>query len=301
MLRQFTKLLRRVIMGHHGEASQFCFRVVFMEKIKRDEFMKLVHYMRENYGINLEQKLTLVEGRLWSVLNQKGFKTLEEYFNFVINDRTGEESKTLLTRLTTNYTYFMREDLHYKFLTAEVLPPLVESLPTKDLRIWSAGCSSGEEPYTTAMVLDDYFGIRKKQWDSKILATDISPQVLKMGEEAVYPVDHLKNLPPTWKTKYFKPAGPGYFQINDALRKEVIFRSFNLMTKVFPFKRKFHVIFCRNVMIYFDMPTRNALVERFYDALEPGGYLFIGLSETVNKVDTRFQFVRPSIYRKGKK
>ena len=271
-----------------------------MEKIKREEFMRLVDYMRENYGVNLEQKLTLVEGRLWNVLNQKGFTTLSEYFDFVVKDKTGHEAKTLVTRLTTNYTYFYREEQHYNFLVANVLPELKRTLNTKDLRTWSAGCSSGEEPFTTAMVYDDHFGAEKSSWDTKILATDISPQVLQMANEAVYPEERLQNLSPAWKSKYFTKAGPEKFKVCDKIRQEVIFRSFNLMETNMPFKKKFHVIFCRNVMIYFNKTTRDALVERFFDQLEPGGYLFIGLSETISKTDTRFTFVQPSIYRKGR-
>ena len=266
-----------------------------MEKISRDEFMKLVVYMRDNYGVNLEQKQTLVEGRLWSVVNQKGYSSIDEYINFVINDKTGEEIKTLLTRLTTNYTYFMREDQHYKFLVNNVLPGLKDNLRDRDLRIWSAACSSGEEPFTTAMVLDDFFGPSKRDWDCKVLATDISPQMLKMAQEAVYPAERLQNISPAWKAKYFTRVDSDHFKISDAIRNEVIFRSFNLMD-AFPFRRKFHVIFCRNVMIYFNKQTRDALVERFFDALEVGGYLFIGLSETVSKTDTQFTFVQPSIY-----
>lgn len=268
-------------------------------RVSQDEFLTLVRYMKDNYGINLEQKLALVEGRLWNVIKQKGYASLKEYFDHVISDKTGTEAKTLLTRLTTNYTYFMREDQHYKFLTDVILPELVRTLKVKDLRIWSAGCSSGEEPYTTAMVLDDYFGSSKKEWDSKILATDISPQVLDMAKEAVYPEDRLQNLPPAWKNKYFTKEPGEQFRVKDNIRTEVVLRPFNLM-EPFPFRKPFHVIFCRNVMIYFDKPTRDGLIERYYDALEPGGYLFIGLSETVDKTTTRFDFVRPSIYRKNK-
>jgi chemotaxis protein methyltransferase CheR len=271
-----------------------------LEKIKREEFMQLVNYMRDNYGVNLEQKLTLVEGRLWSVLNQKGMKTLSEYFQYVVNDKSGEEAKTLVTRLTTNYTYFMREEQHYKFMVDKILPELVATLRPHDMRIWSAGCSSGEEAFTTAMVIDDYFKGQKGDWDTTILATDISPQVLRMAQEAVYPEERLQNLQPSWKQRYFVKAGGDKYRISDSLRREVLFRPFNLMDKNFPFKKKFHLIFCRNVMIYFNKQTRDELVERYYDTLEPGGYLFIGLSETIGKGDTRFQFVQPSIYRKGR-
>ncbi|MCL2082078.1 MAG: protein-glutamate O-methyltransferase CheR [Oscillospiraceae bacterium] len=267
------------------------------QKVDPHDFMKLVNYMRDNYGINLEQKLTLVEGRLWNTIKKKGFNSLNEYFDFVVNDRTQKEARTLLTRLTTNYTYFMREDQHYSFLVNTALPSLLPVLSAKDLRIWSAGCSSGEEPYTTAMVLDDYFGASKHHWDRKVLATDISPQVLEMADEAVYPEERLKNLPSAWKTKYFNSEPGNQFRVKDSLKTEVIFRTFNLMD-AFPFKKPFHVIFCRNVMIYFEKATRDALIERFYDALVPGGYLFIGLSETVDKQNSRFTFVRPSIYLK---
>lgn len=272
-----------------------------LEKIAREDFMKLVRYMRDNYGINLEQKMTLVEGRLWNVVKQKGFNSLKEYFDFVVSDKSGSEAKTLLTRLTTNYTYFMREDQHYKFLVENILPELTPTLNPKDLRIWSAGCSSGEEPFTTAMVLDDYFGTQKSQWDAKVLATDISPQVLDMAREAIYPGDRLQNLPASWKSKYFNAEPGDMYRIKPVIKNEVIFRTFNLMEQSLPFKKPFHVIFCRNVMIYFEKQTRDALVERFYDALEPGGYLFIGLSETVDKTASRFTFKRPSIYRKGGK
>ncbi len=271
-----------------------------MEKIKRDEFLRLVKYMKDNYGINLENKLTLVEGRLWSVITRKGFNTFTEYFESVISDRTGVEAKTLVTRLTTNYTYFMREDQHYNFLVETVLPGLVSTLKEKDLRIWSAGCSSGEEPYTTAMVLDNFFGVNKAGWDTKILATDISPQVLEMAKTGVYPADRLENLSKEWIDRYFAREDTGGYRVKERIKNEVIFRSFNLMEKSFPFKKKFHVIFCRNVMIYFDQETRDALINRYYDALEPDGYLFIGLSETVSKENTRFVFVKPSIYHKPK-
>jgi len=269
-----------------------------MVPIQKEEFMRLVVYMRNNYGVNLENKQTLVEGRLFAVLKNRGIQSLSEYIDIVINDTSGEEAKTLVTRLTTNYTYFMREDQHYKFLVRTILPEMETKLRDRDLRTWSAGCSSGEEPFTTAMVIDDYFGMRKHDWDTKILATDISPQVLQMASEAIYPEDHLQSLPPGWKEKYFKSLGGGNYQVSEKIRQEVIFRQFNLMEKMLPFKKRFHVIFCRNVMIYFNKQTRDELCARFFSVLEPGGYFFIGLSETLSKDDSKFQFISPSIYKK---
>ncbi|MDR3207265.1 MAG: chemotaxis protein CheR [Oscillospiraceae bacterium] len=269
-----------------------------MQKINREEFSRLVTYMHDSYGINLENKLALVEGRLWGVISQKGFDSLDEYFHYVISDTTGAEARMLVTKLTTNYTYFMREDQHYKFLTAQALPHFAASLRDRDLRLWSAGCSSGEEPYTTAMVLDEFFGPTKASWDAKILATDISPLMLKQAAEARYAEERLQNVPPAWKKKYFIPDGEAW-RVAPAIKNEVIFGSFNLMEKNFPFRKPFHIIFCRNVMIYFDKQTRHDLVMRFYHALAPGGYLIIGLSETLTKGETPFLFVQPSIYRKG--
>ena len=269
-----------------------------MEKIKQEEFERLVDYMRDHYGVNLEKKKALVEGRLWSVINQKGFDSLDGYLRHVAADASGAEAGTLVTRLTTNYTYFMREDQHYKFLAEQALPPLIAGLRDKDLRIWSAGCSSGEEPYTIAMVIDALLGPAKTAWDAGILATDISPQMLRRANNAIYGEEQVKLLPPEWIGKYFIREGPDQYRVTEAIRREVTLRPFNLMRKDLPFKKKFHIIFCRNVMIYFDKPTRNALVSRFYDALAPGGYFFIGMSETLTKGETPFHVVQPSIYQK---
>ncbi len=255
-------------------------------------------FMLNNYGINLEGKISLVEGRLQAILTKRGFKSFEEFADYVEKDRTGEAITLLVSRLTTNYTYFMREDKHYKFMTDTALPELVPSIPDRDLRIWSAGCSSGEEPYTTAMVLSEYFSGMKSQWDTTVLATDISQKVLAEARRGVYPSDKLNNLSAELKMKYFKKLAGEEYQVKPELSKSVQFGVFNLM-EPFPFKKKFHIIFCRNVMIYFNNQTRASLTERYYDALAPGGYLFIGLSETLANQKTRFDYVKPAIYRKG--
>lgn len=253
--------------------------------------------MSNHYGINLEQQLQLVETRLDPVIRTRGFKNYTEYIDYVEKDKTGEEAKILVTRLTTNYTYFMREVEHYKFLQSTILPDLKNKLTKKDLRIWSAGCSSGEEAYTTVMVMDEFFGSSGREWDKRILATDISPQVLQTAAEGVYTEDRLQKLNPAWKQKYFTPHGRNSYLIHPSIQKEVIFRNFNLMDR-FTFPNKFHVIFCRNVMIYFNTNTCNDLIKRFYNHLEVGGYLFVGLSERIDESVSGFKYVQPSIYRK---
>jgi chemotaxis protein methyltransferase CheR len=167
------------------------------------------------------------------------------------------------------------------------------------MRIWSAGCSSGEEPYMIAMMLADHFGAAKGSWDSKILATDISERVLSLAAEGRYMSESLSTLPSHWRQRYFHTIDDEYEQINNDIRREIIFKKFNLMTKSFPFtKKKFHNIWCRNVMIYFDNPTKVELVNKFYELTAPGGYLFIGHSESLSRNETRYKYVEPAIYRK---
>jgi chemotaxis protein methyltransferase CheR len=183
-------------------------------------------------------------------------------------------------------------------MTGTALPEWTKRITNHDLRIWSAGCSSGEEPYTIAMVLDEYFGIEKPKWDSTILATDLSPKVLATAKQAIYPDEHVEQLSPQWQKKFFKKLGPNQWQIVPHIAKEVVFSQFNLMGGFERFKKKFHIIFCRNVMIYFDNPTKAALSKRYYSVLEPGGYLFIGLSETLSGLNTDFKQIAPAIYKK---
>jgi len=269
-------------------------------QIEDQDFFHLRDYVKSHFGVNLEKKRTLIEGRLHNTIIQLGFENFHDYLNDVFNDKSGEKINTLMTRLTTNYTYFMREDTHYRFMEEVALPYWTSVIKDHDLRIWSAGCSSGEEAYTTVMVLSEWFGYRKSEWDTTILATDISTRVLDMAKHGVYPEEHFQRLPKAWKSKYFTQIGDEEYKVTDAMAKEVIFRQFNLMGEFNRFRKKFHIIFCRNVMIYFDTPTKAALAKRFYNALENGGYLFIGLSETLSGISGDFQQIAPAIYQKVK-
>lgn len=271
-----------------------------MITIQEKEFLKLVDYIQDNYGINLHQKKTLVEGRLSNVVAEMGFDNFDAFLKYVFSDNTGKEVTMLVNKLTTNHTFFLREPQHYDFMVKTILPHLEKTLKDKDLRIWSAGCSSGEEPYTTAMVLADYFKDKKKLWDSRVLATDISQNVMEIALNGVYPSIEVDPLSSMWKLNYFTKIDKDNYRLNDEIKKEVIFRLFNLMNPAFPFKNKFHIIFCRNVMIYFDVPTKAALFKKFYEYTEPGGYLFIGHSESMGKENPGYEYVCPAIYRKGK-
>ncbi len=271
----------------------------FVITITKKEFNQLAAYIKTHYGINLkEEKQALLVGRLQNVLIEKGFNDFSEYYNYVISDRTEIAATTLINKITTNHTFFMREAEHFKYFSEKTLPEITYTAKDKDLRIWSAGCSSGEEPYTLAMIIDEYLGSEKMFWNAKILATDISGKVLEEAKKGVYSHEKIASLPNHWKHNYFSNYSHQHSVIKDRLKEEVIFRKFNLMDKIFPFKRKFHVIFCKNVMIYFDAQTKQELVDKFYHSLEYGGYLFIGHSECLNREHTRFQYVMPSVYRK---
>lgn len=263
------------------------------------DFQRLRDYMYNNFGINLAQKRTLIEGRLGAVVAQKGYTSFEQYIDNLIADKSGGEISVLVSKLTTNFTYFLREKEHFDFMTSTVLPEALPTIRDNNFAVWSAGCSSGEEPYTIAMVLDDYFKQKggKRGMDTRVLATDISDRVMNAAKTGMYNGERLSKLPDAWKKNYFAQLGPDEFQVAPKIKQEVIFQKFNLMEPI-KWKRKFHLIFCRNVMIYFDAETRIALTERFYDALLPGGYLFIGMSESLANSNTRLEYVRPSIYKR---
>lgn len=268
-----------------------------MINITDQEFRTLVSFIKQKYGINLEKKRVLIEGRLSNMLRERGLSTFKQYMDVLFKDSSGSEVTNLLNKITTNHSYFMREMEHFEFLTSQALPFLTRNRNNHDLRIWSAGCSAGQEAYTMAMAIDEFFGPQKSTWDSTILATDISMNVLEKAKKAIYPEDSIKDIPAKWKTKYFKALGDGTFQVCDKIRKEVVFRPFNLMDP-FSYKKPFDIIFCRNVMIYFDGPTKEALINKFYQATAPGGFLFIGHSEVINRGTTKYSYIKPAIYQK---
>ena len=269
-----------------------------MITINDKEFYMLVDYMQKNYGINLIKKRTLIESRLNNYLMAGGFGDYTSFLEYALNDQTGEQLNQILNRLTTNYSYFMREWDHFQYFKDKVLGELTPGIKDRDFRIWSAGCSTGQEPYTLAMLMADYFGSEKSRWDTKVLATDISLKALDAAMLGAYDDECLKNVPANWKMNFFNKTPDGGWQVNSALKSEVIFRRFNLIEGQFPFKKKFHVIFCRNVMIYFNDQTKRTLIQKFYNALEPGGYLFVGQSETVDRAEFQFKSLIPSVYKK---
>lgn len=266
------------------------------------EFRLLSDLVYTKTGIILgEQKRSLIVGRLNKEVRRIGFESFAEYYDHVIGDRSGQALNTLIERISTNHTFFWRENDHYTFFRETVLPEVVETLRrsgSRDLRIWCAGCSSGEEPYTLAMLLHDYLGPELAKWDAGILATDISSRVLEIALRGVYRSENVEKLPPALRNAGMERVEDDGWRVRESIRKLVLFRKLNLMRESYPFRGRFNLIFCRNVMIYFDTPTRKALVERFHRYTEPGGYLFIGHSESLGRSNCPYTYLRPAVYRK---
>ena len=269
------------------------------KRITEEEFQRIYHFLKSRYGIDMLRKKEIMQGRLENYINANGYLDYHDYMNAVEADITGSLERELVNILTTNHTFFMREFEHFDFLRQVVLPELrVKEERRKDLCIWCGAASTGQEPYMLAMLLKDFFGLEHGEWDTKVLATDISTQVLQHAVRGVYEEAQVAVLPEHWKRRYLKPLQGGtQYEISDEIKNEVLFRQFNLMD-IFPFKRKMHIVFLRNVMIYFDKETKRQLIQKVYDSMEPGGYLFVGQTETIDKGRVPFELIMPSVFRK---
>lgn len=268
-----------------------------MMELTNKDFIRLRDFMYNNYGINLEKKKTLIETRLLLMVKRLGFNDFKSYIDSLMEDKTGEQVSTLVEKLTTNFTYFMREEQHFEFLKDGVLLPNLKKPPVGGIKIWSAASSTGEEPYCIAMLASSIFG-RNTKLRVSITASDISKNVLKQANTGIYSEDKISKLPQTWIQNYFQKVNDRNYAITNNIKDLVQFKYFNLNNKVGWDRCKYDVIFCRNVMIYFDNPTKQVLCKRLYDSLKPGGYLIIGMSENLSNLNTDFERVKPSVYRK---
>jgi chemotaxis protein methyltransferase CheR len=245
-----------------------------------------------------EGKQHLIKARLGKRMRLHGLETLPKYCDFLQRDAGETELTEVVNCLTTNFTTFLREPDHFKFLTGEALPSL---LPKGQQRfnIWSAACSSGEEPYSIAFYLSEFYPLAAR-WDWRILATDISTKALDKGRHAVYSADRLETLPSEWIRRYFqrgRNGAEGLYRVKPQLQERVTFRQLNLLGQ-YNFAESFAVIFCRNVMIYFDRPTQQQLVQRLAQFLAPQGYLLVGHSESLLGLNIPLRCLRPSVYQK---
>ncbi|MBE7444791.1 MAG: protein-glutamate O-methyltransferase [Planctomycetia bacterium] len=265
-------------------------------------FQRLIY---NESGINLTPaKKELLKSRLMKRLRGRSLTSFKEYYQYVTEeDTTGEELVSMLDCISTNLTEFFREAAHFDYLSEKVLPVVMENKRKKQekkIRIWCAGCSTGEEPYSIAIILAECIE-RLCDLDIKILATDLSTRVLKKATQGRYSKDRLKGIPLQILNTYFEKETCNFkehYQIKDFLRNMIVFRRLNLTDATFPFKGQFDFIFCRNVMIYFDKQTQTELVNKFYKHLASDGHLFIGHSESLASTDSKFRYVQPTVYQK---
>jgi len=271
-------------------------------QLTEKEFRLISDLIYSKFGINLtEKKKALIRGRLHKLIRNEGYKSFEEYYNAVVNDKTGKNLLMMVDRLSTNHSFFFRESEHFDYLSNTIFPEMARRLEREnspDLKIWSAGCAAGEEPYTLGMILLDHFDLQFFRSKPAILATDISITSLAQALEGEYPEERIKPVPDVYRLKYLEKAGPGRYRVKDTLKKLILFKRLNLMSETFPFKGKFHLIFCRNVMIYFDNETKQRLVTKFHNYMYDNGYLFIGHSETLGRGTNLFRYIQPALYQK---
>ncbi|MEA4814273.1 MAG: protein-glutamate O-methyltransferase CheR [Oscillospiraceae bacterium] len=262
------------------------------------DFTLIRDFMLRTYGINLEKKRVLVEGRLTSLVDKNGFGSFHDYLSYAMSNPTLQQE--MVTRLTTNFTFFLREGIHYDFMVKTAIPSIQKKNPVKNnLKIWSAGCSSGDEVYTAAMFLREE-ALKSRRFPAfHFQATDISDDALREARAAVYADSSLKNLPPDFQSKYLRKTDePGKWKVVPEISGAVTFSKLNLIE---PFPLAFHnfdIIFCRNVMIYFTSDISRQLAKKYFNALNPGGYLFVGMSETIPAAEIGFKMIRPSIFYK---
>lgn len=274
-----------------------------MVDITDHEFNRISEIIYDNFGIRLShKKKMLVAGRLQKYLREAEFKSFFEYISYIENDKSGNALSALINHISTNHTFFFREQEHYNFLNETILPGIEERLKNqrvKDIRIWSAGCSGGDEAYSFAICLMEYFRDNYILWDAGVLATDISEKKLDEARAGLYLKKRITFVSDIYMSRYFNENDDDRFKVNECLKKEVTFRRLNLTNKHFNFKKKFDLISCRNVMIYFDNEIRDRLVRNLYDLTLPGGYLFVGHSESLNSKKYLYNYVKPGIYQKG--
>jgi len=271
-------------------------------ELKSSDFEKISRLVYEQCGIFLhEGKKELVKARLSKRLRAGGYKSFTDYYHYVTTEEGTEELISMIDSISTNLTTFFREESHFvrlRHILMSVLEKSGHRESKNSFKIWSAGCSTGEEPYTLAITVTEAVG--QKPLETSILATDISTKVLRIAENGIYAQDRTKGIAPPILKKYFQVGtgqSEGYVRIKSDLKKMITFQRFNLMES-FHVQNTYDIIFCRNVMIYFDKKTQNVLVNKFYDSLKSGGYFFVGHSESLTGLKHQFNYVEPSVYLK---
>jgi len=271
--------------------------------ITDEDFLKFKEYFYRRTGISFEAtKRYFVDKRLVERIEATGTGSFRGYFTFLRFQASGEELQQLTNLMTVNETYFMREEYQFKCLVDSILPDIVRKrTSTTPIRIWCIPSSSGEEPYSVAIyLLENWTGI--SQWDVEIISSDIDTSILRRARAGRYSARSVQNLPMHWLKKYFKSVGDEY-QLSEDIRQAVEFTRVNLSEQADTRNyRNFDVIFCRNLLIYFDDQSRQTAAETFFEALNPGGYICLGHSESMSRISSLFKvckFPEAIVYRKS--
>jgi len=276
-------------------------REYYSAKLSPNDFKRLSAFIYDEMGIKMpEVKKIMIESRLQKRLQILNFSNFKDYLEFVFSKHGSGEIIHMMDVITTNKTDFFREPHHFEFLQQEVIPEFVKQFKSKILNIWSAGCSSGEEPYTLAMVLTDLV-MKQQLADFSIYATDISTNVLQKAVIAIYHENKITSIPLIVKKKYFlksKDPANKSVRICPEIRRKVVFERFNFMDDHFPMSTTFDIIFCRNVIIYFDRLTQEKVINKLCMKLRKGGYFFLGHSESITNMNVPLEHIKPTIFRK---
>lgn len=270
------------------------------ERLTDEDFAFLAGLIHGEFGIRLPpNKRSLLEGRITSLVRRRGLPSIRAYCEGMRHRVDPDDLVELANRVSTNYTYFNREPQHFDTYVDEALPDRIawrRARKQRDLRVWCAAASTGEEPWQLAMFGREVLGADYRRWKAGLLATDISVEALEHARRGVYDREQLANLRPAL-APYFRERPDGRFEVADEVRSDVLFRRLNLM-KPFPFQGRFDVVFCRNVLIYFDRDTVRDVAARIAERLEPGGWLFIGRSETLGRMGLELESVALGVYRR---
>ncbi|MFT5585402.1 MAG: chemotaxis protein methyltransferase CheR [Cognaticolwellia sp.] len=263
------------------------------------QFSRVACLLHEHFGIDLpEHKRASISRRLNTVFRGSSSPSFDLFFAESLGAPPdfGVLSE-LIDKASTNHTYFWREPEHFKLFSEVVLPELARRLShEQDLRIWCAAAATGEEPVTLALLAMDYFRFKGAGWRCGVLATDISASALEHARAGLWSSENVLRLPVRLR-RHFRQAGPAHMRLVEHAANELTWRRLNLVAQAYPFQRKMHVVFCRNVLIYFDKETKAAVIERIHDVVAPGGWLFLSHSETIGR-DSVFEYVQPGVYRR---
>ncbi len=273
------------------------------QRMSQEEFRQISEFITTHYGIKLPDfKKTMVEGRLQKRLRKTAIKSFSEYIDFVFSKKGTEEMLEMIDAISTNKTDFFRESTHFDFLTNTLLPQFAEENVREKLKIWSAAASSGEEIYTIAMVMEEYNAdVSKSSINYSILGTDISIEKLKTAIAAIYPEDRIKDIPIFIRDKYLmksKDATKKVVRFIPSIRSKVQFKRLNLMENNYSVDGDYDIVFCRNVLIYFDKELQERVINRLCEKLKTGGYFFLGHSESIIGKKVPLRQVEPTVYQK---